>query len=532
MVTPIKARLVFLFLISSVILSGCNWLARVNVSATGGQADAAASRPYISGDGRYIFFSSAASNLLPDTDTNHATDIFRKELATNTLEIVSRAHDGSLLTEGGWGSSALSASKDGRYVTFITSSDAVLPTPLGEGGKLVMRDIASGANTVINLTPDGDLSDGSLRSAVVSDDGNFVFFMCSSCDVAPNVGKGIWHVYLRDVQAGTTELISKAPNDVAGYDFSGTWSYEYLTMTGDARFLVFKSSSYNLVPADYNHVSDYFVHDRLTGTTTLETVATDGTQSDQWSYYATISEDGRYLLFESASGTLVPGDDNGEMDIFLRDRLLGTTTLIERIDDAPGSHYYSSISADGRYVAYTVGGNPFPKDGEMSGARLFVYDRQTGFHQPVDRRRPDVAQFQSGGSVATRISDDNRYIIWLDSAHDIVLQDNNVARDIFVRALTEIRFDSISPSHVPAGATTNVTFSGFNFKQGATPGISGPGLTISNVQHIDETTITMDLTITADTSSGARTSFVWLYGTGASAGSGAGGNCVNCLTIL
>ncbi|MDT7943806.1 MAG: hypothetical protein RQ985_04565, partial [Dehalococcoidia bacterium] len=130
------------------------------------------------------------------------------------------------------------------------------------------------------------------------------------------------------------------------------------SISADGRYVAFESIASNLVPGDTNGVSDVFVHDRLTGQTTRVSVASDGTQGHSASDHPSISADGRYVAFESFASNLVPGDTNGKRDVFVHDRLTGQTARVSVASDGTqgnGDSIYPSISADGRYVAFVSG---------------------------------------------------------------------------------------------------------------------------------------------------------------------------------
>ncbi len=130
----------------------------------------------------------------------------------------------------------------------------------------------------------------------------------------------------------------------------------HLSTSADGRHVTFVSDANNLVPSDTNGKWDIFVYDRITGMTERVSVNSSGIQANGDSYHASISADGRYVAFESSASNLVPGDTNGRMDIFVHDRITGIT---ERVSvDSSGIQANQgcgspSISADGRYVAFT-----------------------------------------------------------------------------------------------------------------------------------------------------------------------------------
>src|SRR4028119_15959 len=127
------------------------------------------------------------------------------------------------------------------------------------------------------------------------------------------------------------------------------------SISADGRFVAFSSGASNLVPGDTNNTGDIFVRDRLTNTTTLVSVDSAGNQANSDSDNPSISADGRFVAFDSFASNLVPGDTNRETDIFVRDTLTNTTTGVS-VDSAVNQgntySYNPSISADGRFVAF------------------------------------------------------------------------------------------------------------------------------------------------------------------------------------
>jgi uncharacterized repeat protein (TIGR01451 family) len=142
-----------------------------------------------------------------------------------------------------------------------------------------------------------------------------------------------------------------------------------------------------LVPGDTNESDDIFVHDRKTGKTTRVSVKSNGEQVVGSSFYPSISADGRYVAFDSRADKLVPGDTNGQVDAFVHDRKTGTTTLVG-VDSAGkqgnGGSDFPSISADGRYVAFdSFASNLVP--GDTNGQPdIFVRDRLLKTSQSAD----------------------------------------------------------------------------------------------------------------------------------------------------
>src|SRR5260221_2148307 len=212
-------------------------------------------------------------------------------------------------------------------------------------------------------------------SAGVSSDGRFVAFVSLATNLVPGDTNGKADVFVRDRLTGTTERVSVDSSGAEGDEHSGSSG---AGISADGRFVVFDSLADNLVPADTNAIYDIFVRDRLNGTTERVSVATGGAEGDNFSVYPSISADGRWVSFLSSATNLVPGDVNGFGDIFVHDRQSGTTSLVS-VDSngAQANHasFSSSISGDGRYVAFVSwASNLGPVDSNGTfGYRVFVH---------------------------------------------------------------------------------------------------------------------------------------------------------------
>jgi Tol biopolymer transport system component len=178
---------------------------------------------------------------------------------------------------------------------------------------------------------------------------------------------------------GTT---TRVPSNSLGFQTNGGSGLP--SISPDGRYVAYESAATNLVSGDTNGFGDVFVTDRLTGSTTRVSVDNTGNEGNQGGGGPSISADGRYVAFTSDSTNLVEEDTNYSSDIFVHDRQTGLTTRVS-VDDAgnqgDGASMTtggSSISADGRYIAfYSLATNLVA--GDTNGAMdVFVHDRQTG----------------------------------------------------------------------------------------------------------------------------------------------------------
>jgi Tol biopolymer transport system component len=143
-------------------------------------------------------------------------------------------------------------------------------------------------------------------------------------------------------------------------------SVGYKSISNSGRFVVFESSADNLVKHDTNGQDDVFVRDRRSKTTRRVSVTSSEKQVGNWSGYAHVSPSGRFVAFESPNAHLVPGDDNGIVDIFVRDLRNGLTMRVTSRSggSSPTRSEYPTITGDGRFVAFQSDvNNLVPGDG-------------------------------------------------------------------------------------------------------------------------------------------------------------------------
>jgi len=168
-------------------------------------------------------------------------------------------------------------------------------------------------------------------------------------------------VFVRNHQTGTTERVSHGTSGVQGNHYS-----EAPALTSDGRFVAFASLASNLVPDDTNGQTDVFVRDHRTGVTERFSLGPNRVQGNNGSSDPALSAGGRFVAFASGASNLVPGDTNGERDVFVRDRQTGTTARVSLgpngsqaespDEDAVGS-LNPVLSSDGRFVAFESSAN-------------------------------------------------------------------------------------------------------------------------------------------------------------------------------
>jgi hypothetical protein len=230
--------------------------------------------------------------------------------------------------------------------------------------------------------------------------------------------------------AGDISIISVSSGGVLGNSYSHS-----ADVSMDGRFVVFRTDASNLVAGDTNGSEDIFLRDRQLGQTTRVSVGAGGAQANGGSYYSAISNDGRYIAFNSDATNLVNDDTNGFVDIFLRDRQAGTTTRVSVSSGGQqgndNSDSYVAISGDGRYVVFNSDATNLVSGDTNGFADVFLYDRQTA---TTERVSIDSSETEAnGGSYDPAISADGRFVTFTSTATNLVAGDTNLKPDVFVR---------------------------------------------------------------------------------------------------
>jgi Tol biopolymer transport system component len=403
----------------------------IRVSHGGGEGGSDSSRPSVSAEGRYVAFASGASNLVPG-DTNAQADIFVRDTVAGTTGLVSVDSSGAQ-ANGGCFSPSISA--DGRYVAFDSYATNLAQGDTNNANDIFVRDTLNNTTTRISMDSNGSQGNSDSGGASLSADGRYVAFESYSTNLVPEDTNESADIFVRDTLNNTTTRVSVDLNGVEGDDASFGPS-----ISANGRYVAFYSNASNLVPGDTNDTRDIFVRDTLNNTTTRVSIDSIGTQGDFGSRNPSISADGRYVAFESLATNLVPGDTNDTWDVFVRDTLKGTTTCVsvdssgilgDRISGNP------SISADGRYVAFgSTSSNLVPGD-TKEFQDVFVRDTmvKTTTRVSVDSNGAEV----NGDSDVPSISADGRYVAFTSYAPNLVSDDTDDFQDIFLRGpLTSI----------------------------------------------------------------------------------------------
>jgi Tol biopolymer transport system component len=281
---------------------------RVSVASDGTEANSYSLSPVISADGNYVTFSSEANNLILG-DFNRSSDIFVHDLATGTTTPISKALDG---LPGNDGSSASSISADGRYISFSSYANNLVSGDANGHIDSFVYDRQTGITSLISVASDGSLGNGDSVYASISPDGRYVAFSSFADNLVSDDTNGSIDAFVHDRQTGITSRVSIATDGTQ----ANQSAFDPI-ISADGHYVVFSSQADNLVEGDTNNANDIFLRDLLTGTTSRISVTPNGSQANTYSYEASISGDGRFVAFRSLADNFVSGDTNGFEDIFV-----------------------------------------------------------------------------------------------------------------------------------------------------------------------------------------------------------------------
>ncbi len=388
-------------------------------------------RPSIDSNGRYVAFESDATNLV-STDSNAARDIFVRDTVLKTTNRVSEA-SGSVQANGASYSAAISS--DGRYVAFESDATDLVTDDTNALRDIFWHDTLTLTTRRVSVSSSNGQSNGTSFDAAVSLDGRYVAFESNANNLVSGDTNALRDVFLHDTGTNATVRVSvNSDEDQAVGGLSAA-----AAVSNDGRYTAFQSEATNLVSTDTNAAFDIFRRDTVAGETIRVSVNSLGEQADFQSVNPDISADGRYVVFESDASNLVTGDTNAARDIFLRDTVLNTTERVSISDDEQQANFASSVGAvsdDGRYVAFQSVATNLVSPATVSGrTHIYIRDRVAGktvlFSVDDAGAQGNLdSRFVALGGLGTRVAFES-------DATNLVTDDTNAKTDMFARDTSE-----------------------------------------------------------------------------------------------
>jgi Tol biopolymer transport system component len=315
---------------------------RVSLSGEGIEANGSSFEPSISADGRYVTFTSAASNLVSD-DTNGYTDIFVRDLVSGATEIVSWGIDGP--ANGRSFEPALSP--DGRYVAFTSQASNLVANDGSAFNDVFVRDRATSTTWYVSVNLTGTRSAASSSGPSVSNAG-IVAFESVAANLVGDDSNAQSDVFVRNLSTQTTQRVSLGDSGAEAKE--GSWRP---AISANGRYVAFESAADLSGVINSGHAA--YVHDLLTNTTQQVSVNDAGEPGNGDSGHLSISADGRLVAFVSTANNLASGDTTALHDVYVRDLLAGTTRCASIVPSAVRDNVRSlgpSLSASGLFVTF------------------------------------------------------------------------------------------------------------------------------------------------------------------------------------
>ncbi len=337
---------------------------RVSVDSSGNEANDSSSAAAISGDGRFVTYSSSADNLVEE-DTNEVRDIFLHDLETGTTTLVSVDSAGS---QGNDASGSASISGNGRFVAFSSDADNLVEGDANERGDVFVHDVQTGVTRLVSVSSTGEAGNGVSGNPAISADGRFVAFSSEADNLVAGDTNEAGDIFIHEIETGITTRVSASSSGEQASE--GVESY---SMSADGRFVAFTADGDNLVPEEDDCA--IYVRDRLTDATTC--ITAEASRGDSVGDIS-ISNDGRFLVFESINDLddLPAGAPTSSKTFFVHDRATGESNSISQSSSESRYSRYSSISPDGRFAVFT---SELP----ASNPGVFIYDFRSEIVTPI-----------------------------------------------------------------------------------------------------------------------------------------------------
>lgn len=386
----------------------------VTKALIGGNSNNASYKPKISGDGRYVVYNTYATNLIAD-DKSSSADVLIWDRQTRSTIKVSKAFDGGPSFGSSFGGSI---SDDGRYVAYASHAENIVSGDSNGSDDVFVWDRQTGIATKVSRAFDGGGIDGGAGSPAISADGRYIAYTSAASNIVDdNDTSHAPNVFVWDRQTGVTRRVSQTLDGGAAPGFS-----RGPTLSADGRYIVYSSFASNIVSDDTNNEVDVFVWDRDTGTTRKVSQSSSGGAANSYSAdHAAISRDGRFIAYHSNASNIVSGDANNRMDVFVWDRDTESTIKVSRAADGGGINHDASsptISDDGRFITYESEASNIDPADVNKYEDIFMWDRDTDITRRISSGLKGSSA--NGGSITPAISSDGSYVAYSSWATNIV----------------------------------------------------------------------------------------------------------------
>ncbi len=413
---------------------GSNRLISINRFGTG-SGDDGSQQSVMTPNGHFVAFTSSADDLVANDTNARISDVFVRDTSANVTSLVSVNQTGT--GSGNGRSTAPVISPDGRFVLFESGATDLAPNDNNSFSDVYLRDMQAGTTALVSLNSAGTASaSGNSSPVAISADGRYAVFISAATDVTNTPDTSVSRdIFIRDMQAGITKMVSI---NVSGSSPQSRDSYGLPnSVTDDGRFVLFSSDATDLTNIPNSGGKNAFVRDTVNDTTIPVSVNRTGTQMVNIIFTPSFSSDGRYVCFSSLGNDIVETDNNNRADVFVRDIQSNTASLvsINSAGTAPGNALSDQavITPNGRFVAFASWANDLSAAQDTNGLPdIYLRDLQNQNTRLVSH---NVSNSNSGNdfSALQAVSPDGRFVVFQSYATDLVtITDTNGAPDVFV----------------------------------------------------------------------------------------------------
>jgi Tol biopolymer transport system component len=412
--------------------------------------------PSISANGRYVAFASTATNLTgaPAGGGTAAEEVYVDDDATQSVRLVSATAGGA---PANGSSSSPSISADGSTVAFVSTASNLVGG-VAKGIENIYVEQAGGTPALVSIGVGGSATDGNSYQPAISADGEFVVFTSTADDLVAGDDNDKPDVFERDLASGVTRRVS-----VASHGGQADGPSSNASVSGDGRYVTFASTSSNIVGHQATPAEEVYVHDRLSDLTDVVSVSSRGrlqnaAVSSPFTQVSSISDDGRYVAFDSDATNLTPAAPNGHTNVYVRDRTMKRTELISvSTTGAPGDDdsFSPEISPDGHYVIFDSLADDLAPDA-AAGSNVYLRDLGRGETTTVDVTADSRARDTELSSPLLQqpvVSANGLFAVFESGADNLVSSVSNGVENLYLRALAAPRTIAVRPPPAVSDST-------------------------------------------------------------------------------
>lgn len=423
-------------LVSSIALAGVGDTERVSLPdpETGNAESNANSQSWvdISEDGQLVFFQSGADNLVDTPVIGPFNHIYVRDRSAGTTELITVDINGDAANNSHY---AFDATPDGRFVaweSFATTLDGSACSSNGNSA-IFIRDRANQSTECISFHSDGTtVANGRSGSPVISADGNVVAYLSNATNLVAGDLNGTTDVFVHFRDTGETRRVNVSSS---GQEANGK-SFK-LDLSQDGKFVVFDSDADNLVANDMNNSGDLFLHDLDAGTTRLLVTTSSGDQLNEDNWAPRISADGNHVTFLSGASNLAADVGGGRMYVHEIDTGVNEAVHVNSNEETGtgGAIWLHDISRNGRYVVMRSNSPNLDPRNPLLETHYFIRDRHAGTTWMVDVNNDGEKASPTFSTGAAAISNNGRFVAFESPGTNLVDGDTNNSWDVFVHQL-------------------------------------------------------------------------------------------------